>query len=164
MQTTTNPRTEQQNRHLHWLFNQLGVKSKEAISEIVWEHTNHRTHHTSELEFIECMELIRSLESLRKTPRPTQAERIDNKPEDDPERVQLDRQRKGLIKAIFAWCELQGKVVTMDYVKRIACSASGQQRFNDISPAMLTRLYAEFCKKQYAVTKKREMYQPFSMN
>ena len=164
MQTTTNPRTAQQSRHLYWLFDKLGVTSPDAIAEIVWEHTNHRTHHTSELEFIECMELIRSLESLRKTPRQTQAERIDNKPEDDPERKRLDRLRKGLIKSIFRWYELQGYNITMSYVIGTACRAASVNSFNDISEAALTRLYAEFCRKQKAVAVKGELYEPVCMN
>jgi len=176
---TPNPRTVQQNRHIYWLFGQLGI-SKDAIAEIVWDHTNHRTHHTSELQFMEAMSLIKSLESLRKKPRKTVAERIEDLPPTpskgggdvahpegwgdvahpegvgdeyvpSPEWVELDRKRKGLIKAIYSWFELQGKVPTMNYVKGVACRAAGVNSFNNISPSALTRLYAEFCRKQKAV-------------
>jgi len=161
---THNPRTVQQNRHLYWLFGQLGIKDKDAIAEIVWEHTNHRTHHTGELQFIEAMELIRSLESLCKKPRQTTSERIDRMPEDTPERAELDRKRKGLIKAIFRWFELRGVNTTMQYVKAVACRAAGVDNFNDISSAALTRLYAEFCRKQKAVEAMQPNDFEFCMN
>jgi hypothetical protein len=151
MNMNLNLRTAQQNRHLHWLFGQLGVKDKDTIAEIVWDHTNHRTHHTSDLQFIEAMELIRNLENLRKNKRFSTSEKIDSLMENAPERVQLDRKRKGLIKAIFRWFELQGKMITMEYVKGVACRAAGVNKFNEISDAALTRLYAEFCRKQQAI-------------
>jgi hypothetical protein len=147
---THNPRTAQQNRHLHWLFGQLGVKDKDAIAEIIWDHTNHRTHNTSELQYIEAMELIKSLENVRKNKRYTTAEKVDNYGS-EAERAQLDRKRKGLIKAIFRWFELRGKVVTMEYVKGVACRAAGVHNFNEISDVALTRLYAEFCRKQQTI-------------
>ena len=149
--TTNNPRTAQQNRHLHWLLGQLGIKDRDAIAEIVLDFTNGRTSSTAELGFIECMELIKSLKSLCVSKRQTTSERIDTMVDDAPERAELDRKRKGLIKAIFRWFELQGKVVTMDYVKSVACRAAGVDYFNEISNTSLTRLYAEFCRKQKAV-------------
>jgi hypothetical protein len=164
MKATINPLTPQQNRHLYWLFGQLGVKDKDAIADIIWDHTNHRTHHTSELGFIECMELIKSLNNLLKNPRKTASERIDLMPEGSPERAELDRKRKGVIKAIFRYGELQGYQYTMEYVKGIACRAAGVERFNDISPEALTRIYHEFCKRQRTIATKNEMYEPFCMN
>ena len=162
--TTPNPRTAQQNRHLHWLFGQLGVTNQDAIAEIVYEHTNHRTHHTSELQFIEAMELIKGLNSLLKKPRESASAKTDRMPEDAPERAELDKKRKGLIKSIFRWYELQGKVVTMQYVKATACRAAGVDNFNDISVSALARLYAEFCRKQKTIASMQEDYFEVCMN
>jgi hypothetical protein len=161
---TPNPRTAQQNRHLHWLFNQLGVTNKDAIADIIWDFTKHRTCRTSDLEFIEAIELIKSLENLRKEKRESTSARIDRMVEDAPERAELDRKRKGLIKAIFRWYELQGKVVTMQYVKATACRAAGVEYFNDISPTALARLYAEFCRKQKAVSVMQEDFFEVCLN
>jgi len=166
MSTTTynNPRTTAQNRRLYWLFKQLVNGNKDAIAKIVYEHTNHRTDRTSKLQFIEAMELIRSLESLLKQPRESKSARIDRMVDDAPERAELDRKRKGLIKAIFRWYELRGREVTMKYVKATACRAAGVDNFNDISVSALTRLYAEFCRKQNAVTVIQEDNFEFCMN
>ena len=65
--------------------------------------------------------------------------------------MKLDRKRKGVIKAIFRWFELRGQQPTMEYVKGVACRAAGKTSFNEISPAELSRIYAEFCKKQRTV-------------
>jgi len=161
---TANPRTDKQNRHLHWLFAQLGIKDKDAIAEIVWEHTNHRTHHTSELWFIEAMTLINSLNDLRIRKQPTTSQRIDMMADGAPERAELDRKRKGLIKAIFRWFELRGMKPTMDYVKGVACKAACVDNFNDISNTALTRLYAEFCRKQKAVAEIEKNNFTFCLN
>ena len=68
--------------------------------------------------------------------------------EGHPDRVELDRKRKGVIRAIFRWLELRGVNASMEYVKAIACRAAKRDRFNDISLGELTRVYAEFCRKQ----------------
>jgi len=164
MNTTANPLTTAQNRHIYWLLKHLGVTDKDAIAEIVSDFTNGRATSTSQLEFIDAQQLIRSLNNLRVNKQQTTSERIDAMAEDAPERAELDRKRKGVLRAIFRWGELQGLKYTMDYVKGIACKAAGVNRFNEISPAMLTRIYHEFCKKQRVVTSKKEMYEPFSMN
>ena len=63
--------------------------------------------------------------------------------------MKLDRQRKGVIRAIYRWLELRGVTnASMDYVKAIACRAAKADSFNRISPDALTRVYAEFCHKQ----------------
>jgi hypothetical protein len=163
---THNPRTAGQNRHLYWMFGQLNIKSQDAIADIVWHFTEGRTSKTSELQFIECRELIKYLSSglKEKRRRPTKAERIDAMPNDAPDRATLDRKRKGVLRAIFRWGELQGYRYTMEYVKGIACKAAGKDRFNDISPAELTRIYYEFCGKQKALEVKNRNYQPFCLN
>lgn len=147
-----NPRTKEQNRRLWWIAGQLGI-SREAMADIVLEFTNGRTSHTSELGFLECMELTKFLQGTlnRRNPRNGESVRTDGKPENDPDRVKLDRKRKGVIKAIFRWFELRGQQPTMEYVKGVACRAAGKTSFNEISPAELSRIYAEFCKKQKTV-------------
>lgn len=145
-----NLRTNEQNRKLYWLFGQLNIRDADTIADIVSNFTNGRTCHTSELQFIECMELIKWLNDSFKSQQLTKSERIDGMDKNSDEYKKLDRNRKGLIKAIFRWYELRGMVVTMDYVKATACRAAGTDSFNKISPDALTRLYAEFCRKQKA--------------
>ena len=161
-----NPRTTQQNRHLYWLFGKLNITNPDAIADIVWSFTEGRTNKTSEISFIECLNLIKYLNNILKTGStyPTKAQRIDSKHELDEERMALDKKRKGVLKSIFRWGELQGLQFTMDYVKGIACKAAGRDKFNDISPAELTRIYYEFCSKQNVVQTKRNHYQPFCLN
>ena len=149
---TKNPRTNAQNRRLWWLAGQLGI-DREAMAEIVLEFTEGRTSHTSELSFLECLDLTKFLQGTlsQRNPRNGESVRTDSRPEGDPERVKLDRKRKGVIKAIFRWFELRGQQPTMEYVKGVACRAAGKTSFNEISPAELGRIYAEFCKKQRTV-------------
>lgn len=149
---TKNPRTNAQNRRLWWLAGQLGI-DREAMAEMVLEFTEGRTSHTSELSFLECLDLTKFLQGTlnQRNPRNGESVRTDSKPEGDPERVKLDRKRKGVIKAIFRWFELRGQQPTMEYVKGVACRAAGKTSFNEISPAELSRIYAEFCKKQKTV-------------
>ena len=149
---TKNPRTNAQNRRLWWLAGQLGI-DREAMAEIVLEFTEGRTSHTSELSFLECLDLTKFLQGTlsQRNPRNGESVRTDSRPEGDPEREKLDRKRKGVIKAIFRWFELRGQQPTMEYVKGVACRAAGKTSFNEISPAELGRIYAEFCKKQRTV-------------
>ena len=149
---TANPRTADQNRKLWWLAGQLGI-DKEAMADVVWDFTEGRTHHTSELSFLEARDLIdylnRTLSPVNH--RDSTSAKTDMLMPRHPERVQLDRKRKGVIKAIFRWFELLGQHPTMEYVKAVACRAAGKDRFNDISLGELTRVYAEFCRKQKTV-------------
>lgn len=149
---TPNPRTAEQNRRLWWLAGQLGI-DREAMGEVVLSLTEGRTRHTSELSYMEARELI---EFLQQTLDPKglgtfTSKSTDMMPDGHPDRKQLDCKRKGVIKAIFRWFELRGKQPTMEYVKGVACRAAGKDRFNDISIGELTRIYAEFCKKQRTV-------------
>lgn len=146
--TNSNLRTTDQNKKLYWLFTQLNIRESDQIADLVFDFTNGRTTHTSELTFIECRDLIKSLYRLYQGSKATQSEMIDRQAPDSPVRRELDRKRKGVIKAIFRWFELQGKDVSMDYVKAVACRASGVSDFNKISSRMLGNLYAEFCRKQ----------------
>ena len=147
-----NPRTADQNRKLWWLAGQLGI-DKEAMGDIVLEFTGGRTCHTSELSFLECREITEFMQRALIQPgsRETASERTDRMVDGHPDRVELDRKRKGVIRAIFRWLELRGVNASMEYVKAIACRAAGKTSFNEISPAELGRIYAEFCKKQRTV-------------
>lgn len=149
---TANPRTADQNRKLWWLAGQLGI-DKEAMADVVWDFTEGRTHHTSELSFLEARDLINYLNRTLSpvNHRDSTSAKTDMLVPGHPERVQLDRKRKGVIKAIFRWLELLGQHPTMEYVKAVACRAAGKDRFNDISLGELTRIYAEFCRKQETV-------------
>lgn len=154
-----NLRTTEQNRRLWWLAGQLGL-DKEAMADVVLEFTEGRTCHTSELTFLECRELTEFLQGtlIGHDRRDSRAERTDQKRDGDPDRVKLDRQRKGVIRAIYRWLELRGVTnASMDYVKAIACRAAKADSFNRISPDALTRVYAEFCRKQEAVEAKAEV-------
>lgn len=145
-----NLRTTDQNRTLYGLFSRLNITDKLEISEMVFKATNKRTIHTSELTFIECRDLITSLEDVFKRKRDSQSAKVDTMRPEAPEKLSLDKKRKGLLKAIFRWFELQGKVVTIDYVKGVACRAAKVENFNDITSSQLSTLYAEFCRKQRA--------------
>lgn len=163
-QETTNPRTAAQNRQLYWLLGRLNIHDADVIAEMVWEATNHRTFHTSEMSYIECMLLINRLTTeLRGAKRLTRSEQIERST-NEALRNELDRKRKGVIRAIFRWGELQGLEYTMEYVKAIACRAAGAESFNKISPEALTRLYHEFCRKQQVVQAKTDFYNPISLN
>ena len=131
-------RTIQQNRKLYWLFNRLKL-NEDVIASLILEFTHRRTTHTSELSFLEAMDLIKYLQDLNRSGGQKQSES-----------TTIDKKRKGLIKAIFSWYDKQGKVVDMNYVKATACRAAGVKTFNSISESALTRLYAEFCRKQVA--------------
>jgi len=145
-----NLRTLDQNRNLYGLFTKLNIHDKKEIAEIVYTASNKRTIHTSKLTFIECRDLITSLEDIFKRKRESQSAKVDTMRPDAPEKLSLDKKRKGLLKAIFRWFELQGKVVTIDYVKGVACRAAKVENFNDIPSSQLSTLYAEFCRKQRA--------------
>lgn len=141
MNTAKDIRTVNQNRKLWWLINELGLR--ESVSDLVSDETNGRTTHTSELSFIECMNLIRRLEQYTR------------KAQEKPASVKaasMDRKRKGVIKAICAYGERCGQQYTVDYAKRIATRASGRDSFNEITSGELTRIYNEFCRKQTAAT------------
>ena len=136
-------RTINQNRKLYWLLNELGLK--DSVADLVSDETNGRTTHTSELSFIECMNLIRRLEQYTRTPQEHPASQKTNT---------LDRRRKGVMKAIFAYGELNGLKYSSAYVKKVACRAAGRDNFNEITSGELTRIYNEFCRKQTAAKAK----------
>ena len=147
MNTKTDKRTVNQNRKLWWLINELGLK--ESVADLVSDETNGRTTHTSDLSFIECMNLIRRLEQYTRKAQANPASL------DTPSN--MDRKRKGVIKAICAYGERCGQQYTVDYAKRIATRATGRDSFNEITSGELTRIYNEFCRKQTAATARTEL-------
>lgn len=149
-------RTLQQNSRLHGLFSRLKL-NRDVIEDLVMEITGGRTTHTSELEFIEAKELINYLENMQRKAQIKPAHRIS---------LTIDQKRKGLIKAIGKWYEMQGKVVDIDYIKGTAVQAAGfdVRDFNKIPEPTLSRLYAEFCKKQHTVKVKNKKYNIYSNN
>ena len=140
-------RTLNQNRRLYWLLNELGLK--DSVADLVSDETNGRTTHTSELTFIECMNLIRRLEQYTR--------KAQEKPASRNEPNKMDRKRKGVIKAICAYGELCGVKYTVDYAKSIATRAAGSDSFNEISEGELTRIYNEFCRKQTAARARTDL-------
>lgn len=138
-QTIVNLRSKEQNRKLWWLAGQLGL-NKEAMANMISDLTMGRTYHSSELSYIEARNLITFLSKTLNPPNSVSSAKTD-----------LDRKRKGVIKAIFRWLELRGiSNVSVEYVKGIACRAAGRMQFNTITAGELTRIYAEFCRKQEA--------------
>lgn len=146
-------RTSAQNRKLWFLAKQLGI-SKEGMEEIVYSNTKGRTTHTSELTFVEAKEMISFFE---KTLQPTQERK-------QPNGNKMDTLRKGVIKAIFRYFELRGVNPSIEYVKGVACRASGRIDFNAITEGELRRIYAEFCKKQQVANVMREEDMNFCNN
>ena len=140
-------RTLNQNRRLYWLLNELGLK--ESVADLVSDETGGRTTHTSELTFIECMNLIRRLEQYIRKPQ--------EKPTPQSKQNRMDKKRKGVIKAICAYGELCGLKYTVDYAKSIATRAAGRDSFNEITEGELTRIYNEFCRKQTAARARTDL-------
>ena len=64
-----------------------------------------------------------------------------------PQLVEMDKYRKRLIAAIFAWRKATGNDTNMDEVKAIACRAASADRFNAIPLERLRSLYNAFTNK-----------------
>ena len=149
----TDKRTLNQNRRLYWLLNELGLK--DSVADLVSDETNGRTTHTSELTFIECMNLIRRLEQYTRKAQEKPGKGCVGNATDRTNR--MDKKRKGVIKAICAYGELCGLTYTVDYAKSIAKRAAGRDSFNEITEGELTRIYNEFCRKQTAAKAKASL-------
>ena len=150
-------RTPEQNRKLHYLCSRLGI-DKETLQTMVWNYTAQRTTRSKEMYKHECQSLI---DFLSETANPNRERRTAAGRADV---MTIDRKRKGVIKAIFAHLEQQGMQPTMEYVKAIACRAAGKDDFNKLSPAELSRIYAEFCKKQRVACVKKSIKQGIYLN
>lgn len=142
---SNNPKTVEQVRHLFFLFNKLNI-TNENRADLVYSYTNGRKESVKDLDFIEAQTMIRRLTDLTR--------KGTHYREDKPD---MDKKRKGVIKAIFRYLELKQHPANMDYVKAIACRAAGCDYFNEISEDALTRIYNEFCRKQHTVTERNSI-------
>lgn len=133
--------TTNQRRTLFWYFN-LAKFDEDARRDFVMDHTGGRTGSLKEVGFIEAMDMIRFMKDIFANPQ-------ERKRRDD-----LDRKRKGVMRAIGRYLELCGIQHTADYIKGVAVRAAGLvptevgHDFNRIDGATLTRIYNEFCRKQ----------------
>jgi hypothetical protein len=132
--------TNEQRKHIYFLLNRLNL-TKDVADEMCPQWTNGRASRISELQFIDAKGIIKFLNGLRQKPR-----ELKNRDTD-----KMDKKRKGLIKAVFRWYDLQGKVVKMNYAIGTICKADGVSYINDLTETDLHRLYAEFCRKQKAM-------------
>lgn len=136
-----------QRRSLFYIFKSMKFND-EMRHDFVSDYTNGRTDSMKELGYIEAQEMIRYLKELNSMPQTRKY------------RSELDRYRKGVIKAISRYFESRGKTdVSMDYIKSTAIRAAGivptgmiSHDFNRIPEATLTRIYNEFCRKQSVVS------------
>jgi hypothetical protein len=138
-----NPCTQEQRRRIFWLCGRIGINMQDVALRgmLIREWTNGRAIGMSSLEFIDAMNVIKYLESImRKSQREPKDRYTD----------EMDKKRKGLIKAVFRWLEQQGKAPDMKYVLGIICRAGCVSNINELSEEALSRLYAEFCRKQTA--------------
>jgi len=102
--------------------------SNEQRADLVYSWTNGRTTSARDLNAYELNWICKSLEGHKS---------------------KLDINRKRLIASIFGYLEKMNiKNVPIDYVKALACKASGYKRFNDIPEDRLNSLYNSFTKRQ----------------
>ena len=139
--------SEGQRRSLFYIFKSMKFND-EMRHDFISDYTDGRTDSLKELGYIEAQEMIRYLQELARTPQTRKY------------KSELDRYRKGVIKAISRYFESRGKTdVSMDYIKSTAIRAAGivptgmiSHDFNRIPEATLTRIYNEFCRKQSVVS------------
>lgn len=139
--------SEGQRRSLFYIFKNMKF-DEDMRHDFISDYTDGRTDSMKELGYIEAQEMIRYLQELARTPQTRKY------------KSELDRYRKGVIKAISRYFESRGKTdVSMDYIKSTAIRAAGivptgmvSHDFNRIPEATLTRIYNEFCRKQSVVS------------
>jgi hypothetical protein len=136
--------SDAQRRSLLLNFKALGLDD-DGRHYFISDFTRGRTSSLKDLGYIEAQDLLRYLGELRRNPQ-------ERKCRDD-----LDRKRKGVIKAISAYLELYGQQPTLEYIKGVAVRAAGMvptmvdHDFNRIPEGTLTRIYNEFCRKQSVI-------------
>lgn len=143
MESVKDKISDGQRRSLFYIFKSMKFND-EMRHDFVSDYTNGRTDSMKELGYIEAQEMIRYLKELNSMPQTRKY------------KSELDRYRKGVIKAISRYFESRGKTdVSMDYIKSTAVRAAGivptgmvSHDFNRIPEATLTRIYNEFCRKQ----------------
>ena len=147
MESVKDKISDGQRRSLFYIFKSMKFND-EMRHDFVSDYTNGRTDSMKELGYIEAQEMIRYLKELNSMPQTRKY------------KSELDRYRKGVIKAISRYFESCGKTdVSMDYIKSTAVRAAGivptgmvSHDFNRIPEATLTRIYNEFCRKQSVVS------------
>lgn len=147
MESVKDKISDGQRRSLFYIFKSMKFND-EMRHDFVSDYTNGRTDSMKELGYIEAQEMIRYLKELNSMPQTRKY------------KSELDRYRKGVIKAISRYFESRGKTdVSMDYIKSTAIRAAGivptgmiSHDFNRIPEATLTRIYNEFCRKQSVVS------------
>lgn len=133
--------SDAQRRGLFLNFKALGLDD-DGRHYFISDFTRGRTSSLKDLGYIEAQDLLRYLGELRRNPQ-------ERKRRDD-----LDRKRKGVMKAIGRYLEMCGQHPTTAYIKAVAVRAAGlvetetNHDFNRIPGATLTRIYNEFCRKQ----------------
>ena len=135
--------SEGQRRSLFYIFKNMKF-DEDMRHDFISDYTDGRTDSLKELGYIEAQDMIRYLKELNSMPQTRKY------------KSELDRYRKGVIKAISRYFESRGKTdVSMDYIKSTAVRAAGivptgmvSHDFNRIPEATLTRIYNEFCRKQ----------------
>lgn len=133
--------TDEQRRSLFFNFKALGFDD-DGRHCFVSDFTDGRTDSLKDLGYIEAQDMLRYLQELRRNPQ-------ERKRRDD-----LDRKRKGVMRAIGRYLDLCGIQHTAEYIKGVAVRAAGlvptevNHDFNRIDGATLTRIYNEFCRKQ----------------
>ena len=133
-----------QRRTLFLYFKDLGMDD-ESRHYFISDFTHGRTESMKDLGYIEAQDMLRYLQEMLRTP------------QERKQRSDLDRKRKGVIKAISAYLELYGQQPTLEYIKGVAVRAAGMvptmvdHDFNRIPEGTLTRIYNEFCRKQSVI-------------
>lgn len=139
--------SEGQRRSLFYIFKNMKF-DEDMRHDFISDYTDGRTDSLKELGYIEAQDMIRYLKELNSMPQTRKY------------KSELDRYRKGVIKAISRYFESRGKTdISMDYIKSTAVRAAGivptgmvSHDFNRIPEATLTRIYNEFCRKQSVVS------------
>ncbi|MDR1879062.1 MAG: hypothetical protein LBQ64_05805 [Bacteroidales bacterium] len=134
-----NPMSEGQRKRLFFLMKQVNI-THDVFNEMLPGWTEGRASRMSELQFIDAMHIIKYLTELMQKPKNLKSHYT----------AEMDKKRKGVIKAVFRWMELQNKCPSMKYVLGIIRKAGGVGNINDLTEVDLQRLYAEFCRKQEA--------------
>ena len=140
-----------QRRSLFYIFKAMKF-NEEMRHDFIYDYTNGRTNSMKNLDYLEAQEMIRYLQELKRQPRERKY------------KSELDRYRKGVIKAIGKYYEGCGLDASLDYIKSTAIRAAGivptgmiSHDFNRIPEATLTRIYNEFCRKQSVAKAKNKI-------
>ena len=105
MESVKDKISDGQRRSLFYIFKSMKFND-EMRHDFVSDYTNGRTDSMKELGYIEAQEMIRYLKELNSMPQTRKY------------KSELDRYRKGVIKAISRYFESRGKTdVSMDYIK-----------------------------------------------